>query len=270
MVTCIVATHNRLDVLPNALASLRAQSYPNLEIIVVPDGCADGTLEYLQGLGDGWNLCRDFDRLASNEPTGPSAARNRGIQAAKGQYISFLDDDDTWVPEKIEHQLSLACQGFDFVTCTSAFYTIDTECDVYGIHTDKLTLRRMFRRNCVISVSPLLSTDLAKKYLFDEKLWVGEEWDLWIRLLRDGVKTANVSKPLIYYHRDRGESLGKLRIKRCKSRIKIYNKHKDIMKYSDKTFFCFITIFKFIVPDVRYVIRSCHYTIRNRYRKALA
>ena len=238
--------------LPKALASLRDQTYNNIEIIVVPDGCTDNTLDYLHGLPENWKI----RIIPSQTATGPSAARNRGIMAARGEFVAFLDDDDTWVKEKLERQVALATQGFFLITCTSAYYKLKGVTSVYGKKLNQLTLNDMLLRNYVISVTPLLQTNLARKYRFDEKLWVGEEWDLWIRLLRDGISTRNISDPLINYYRSADASLNKLRMRRFSNRVRIYKKHKNLMNNKHRFYFIFITLFKFMVPDLRYLVKS--------------
>jgi glycosyltransferase involved in cell wall biosynthesis len=87
----IIPTHNRLEFLQEALSSVWAQSHSDYEIIVVDDGSTDGTKGYLETLGGRVKALCQPNR-------GPSAARNFGVSHAAGSYITFLDNDDLWLP----------------------------------------------------------------------------------------------------------------------------------------------------------------------------
>lgn len=99
LVSCIVPVFNGEPYLHEALASIRAQTYRPLEIIVVDDGSADGTKAIAQGFGDEVRY-----RWQSN--AGPATARNFGIGAARGDFIAFLDADDLWHSEKLARQMA--------------------------------------------------------------------------------------------------------------------------------------------------------------------
>jgi glycosyltransferase involved in cell wall biosynthesis len=85
----IIPTYNRLPYLKKTLDSIWEQSFTDFEIIVVDDGSTDGTVDYLRELGGSVELLRQENR-------GPGAARNLGVEHARGEYIAFLDSDDLW------------------------------------------------------------------------------------------------------------------------------------------------------------------------------
>jgi glycosyltransferase involved in cell wall biosynthesis len=102
-VSTVIATRNRPQLVCNAIRSVLSQTFKDLEIVVVVDGPDPDTVEAL----------RQFDgervRVVVNEKNvGIAEARNTGVRAAKGRYIAFLDDDDEWLPEKIERQVAVA------------------------------------------------------------------------------------------------------------------------------------------------------------------
>ena len=100
LVSVVVPTYDRLTLLREAVQSVRAQSYPHWELLVVDDGSADGTAAYLDGLGD------PRIRLLAAAHTGNVAhVRNLGMEAASGAYVAFLDSDDLWLPAKLATQL---------------------------------------------------------------------------------------------------------------------------------------------------------------------
>lgn len=85
----IIPVYNRRELLQEALASVWAQTFKDFEVIIVDDGSTDGTWEYMQTLGPAITALRQ-------ENAGPGAARNKGVEAARGDYIAFLDSDDLW------------------------------------------------------------------------------------------------------------------------------------------------------------------------------
>jgi GT2 family glycosyltransferase len=93
LISAIVPTWNAADFLPEALESIRAQAYSPLEIIVVDDGSTDHTARLVQG----WSAVRYLHQ----ENQGPSVARNAGIDAARGEFLAFLDADDLWTPNHL-------------------------------------------------------------------------------------------------------------------------------------------------------------------------
>ena len=101
-VSAIVTTHNRAELLPRAVDSVLSQTYRDLELIIVDDCSSDNTPEVVAGFDD-----RRIRSIRHPDNRRPSAARNTGIASARGEYIAFLDDDDEWLPAKLEKQVAL-------------------------------------------------------------------------------------------------------------------------------------------------------------------
>ena len=180
MISVIIPCYNRAHLLPRCLDSVLAQEFRPLEIIVVDDGSTDSTRSLLQGSYPGI-------RIISQENKGVSAARNAGISAAKGDWLAFLDSDDTWFPAKLGRQIQAveASPGSNIV------------------HTDEIWIRNGVRVNpqrkhrkyggsifkhclplCVISPSSVMihRRVFDQVGLFDETLPVCEDYDLWLRI----------------------------------------------------------------------------------------
>jgi glycosyltransferase involved in cell wall biosynthesis len=111
-ISVVIPTYNRRTPVACAIDSVIAQTVPVKEIIVVDDGSDDGTAEVIRGrYGSSVTVLRQ-------ENAGASAARNRGIRTAQGDWIAFLDSDDIWVSSKIERQTeALAALGDEFGVC---------------------------------------------------------------------------------------------------------------------------------------------------------
>lgn len=100
LVSVVIPTYNAVTFLAATLDSVLAQTYPNLDIIVVDDGSTDATPRLLDSYGDRIRVLRQAN-------AGQAAARNYGAHEAKGEMLAFLDSDDLWDPDKIARQVAL-------------------------------------------------------------------------------------------------------------------------------------------------------------------
>jgi GT2 family glycosyltransferase len=117
-VSVIIPTTRRPELIGRAVASVIAQTMADLEIIVVVDGPNPETLVVLAGISD-----QRLRILQNDRPNGAGAARNLGAAQANGTWLAFLDDDDEWLPEKLERQLALANGRAVLVSCRSRVIT---------------------------------------------------------------------------------------------------------------------------------------------------
>ncbi len=117
LVSTIIPVLNGERFLAEAVASIRRQRYPRIEVIVVDDGSTDGTAAVANSLGEGV-------RCVSQANAGPPAARNRGLELARGDLIAFLDADDLWSDDKLEVQAGriLADPELDVVMGTTQLF----------------------------------------------------------------------------------------------------------------------------------------------------
>ena len=101
-ISVIIPTHNRADLLPRAVRSVQNQTRAVDEIIIVSDGSTDNTEETVNALAE---QDERIHLIAYHPGRNGNYARNRGIEAATGEFIAFLDDDDEWLPRKTELQM---------------------------------------------------------------------------------------------------------------------------------------------------------------------
>ena len=201
-VSIIVSTYNRASMLKRAVDSVLAQSFTDYELLIVDDCSADETPEVVAGLED--PRIRSF-RHSSNRGVG--AARNTGIANAHGEYIAFLDDDDEYLPAKIEEQVRVldaasADVGMVYVWCASVGpdgKIIDTLCrmDEGYLFEEALTLRLILG---IGTSSMIRSSALKDVGCFDESLPLGEDLDFLCMLARR-YKIALVPEILVKLHR---------------------------------------------------------------------
>lgn len=115
-VSAIIIFLNEERFLGEAIASIRAQTFSDWEIILVDDGSTDRSSEIARSVADGDRI--RYIEHPNHENRGMSASRNAGIAASRGEFISFLDADDVWVPEKLAEQLAI----FDALPKTDMVY----------------------------------------------------------------------------------------------------------------------------------------------------
>ena len=200
-VSVVIPTYNRAPRTITAIESVLAQTYSNFEIVVVDDGSTDGSSDTIrQFLAE--KTCPEYGpakqiRYFSQLNQGPSAARNTGIEKARGEYVAFLDSDDVWLPEKLEWQVRTIEQFKD--KCGACF----TDTQLVSDSDAEMTTFRFWGRNyeqatgiehnatkllaksfCGFWVSTLLArTDVIRKIGgFDADVQFAEDRDFYFRL----------------------------------------------------------------------------------------
>lgn len=118
LVSVIVPTYNRAQIVVRALDSVLEQTWRPIELIVVNDGSPDDTAQVLEAARSRAIAAGVAPRFISKPNGGAASARNAGLRAATGEYIAFLDDDDLWRPQKLERQLAaMRDSGADACCC---------------------------------------------------------------------------------------------------------------------------------------------------------
>lgn len=204
LVSAIIPTYNRAHIVCEAIESVLAQTYPNVETIVVDDGSIDGTLEVLQRYGD-------RIRIVSQKNSGPACARNRGVAASNGSLIAFLDSDDIWLPSKLERQVSLLDKAGAEVPCCLCNILMRWQ-DREFASFDRAWLRPNSDEGVWVNVDEILATRFvlfnqgvvirrevwAKIGGFDENMRFMEDYDLPLRLSLEG-PWAFIREPLVIW-----------------------------------------------------------------------
>ncbi len=192
-ISVIIPTYNRRHLLPFAIQSILDQTYTDFEIIVVDDASTDGTKEVLSRFKD-----KRIRYIRHGENRGISAARNTGIHASKGDFVAFLDDDDTHLPGKLMSQLNiiessdlnvgLVYVGIQYVDeyGNPIGISLPSKSIWYGLsHSDFIGGQTpLVRKKCFDEIG-----------VFDEDLPYFEDRDMWLRL-SDKYKFTFVKAPL--------------------------------------------------------------------------
>lgn len=184
-VSVVIPTYKHRDFVLATLDSVFAQTFTDYEVIVVNDGSPDDTAEVLRPLVESGRI-----RYIEQANAGQSQARNVGIEAAQGEFVALLDDDDLWLPDKLEWQVDALHQHPEAVMVYGAtqafgdteFYSPEGEVPSGRVYAAFL------RRNWIMSPGQTLIRASALKTIsgLDASLWGVDDWDLYVRLASVG------------------------------------------------------------------------------------
>ena len=197
-ISVIVPVFNGELTIQETINSILNQTFENIEVIISNDGSTDSTLEIVSNISD------SRIKILSYPNAGVSASRNRGISQAKGEYISFMDADDLWTPDKLElqwqalqdnPQAAVAYSWTDYIDESSKFLKSGRRIKVNGDAFSKLLVTNFLENGS----NPLISKKALEKVGgFDELLPVAEDKDMWLRLAAN-YEFVCVEKPQILY-----------------------------------------------------------------------
>ena len=197
-VSVIIPTYNRDNYLYSAVKSVLNQTFEDFEIIVVDDASTDNTKQIIDKFDD-----KRIRYIRHKENKGGSAARNTGIKLSKGKFIAFLDDDDLWMPSKLEKQLDHINKNLEIDAVYTGAWRINKSGKIIRCNFPSLRgniFPDILMKNCVGSCSMVLVRKecFNRIGLFDENLSAGQDWDMWIRLAKH-YQFDYVNEPLVLY-----------------------------------------------------------------------
>jgi glycosyltransferase involved in cell wall biosynthesis len=179
LVSVIIPTYNRVDLLLQAIDSVQQQTYGNLEIIVVDDGSQDET-----SLLDNR---RDLTFIRIPHSGRPGYVRNQGVKACSGELIAFLDSDDLWKRQKIEKQIQYLKDHPEISVCHTREVWLRNGREVSQSGQKHLRQGNIFQdclKKCIIGPSTvILTTQLFEESgMFHPGLEIAEDYELWLRI----------------------------------------------------------------------------------------
>lgn len=198
VISVIIPVFNGASEVSRAIESALAQTYGRVEVIVVNDGSTDQTREVLDQFGD-------RIRAIHQSNGGLAAARNAGILAATGEWVAFLDHDDSWQPEKLIRQMQRAREtGFEIVYSNAVNFGDVNRVAHLRSDPDQMAEGDLFQALLLDNFIVVSSVMLQKHLLleagtFDTALGVVEDWDLWLKLAARGARFAAVREPVTLY-----------------------------------------------------------------------
>jgi glycosyltransferase involved in cell wall biosynthesis len=179
LVSVYIPTKNRQALLATSIDSILQQTYPNVEILVVDDGSTDNTFEFLTYLANKHSNLLIFRNEVSK---GACAARNIAIKQANGEFVTGLDDDDVFLPNRIECLVSAYNDKYAFV-CSSMYWDYGKKKRIIDAKEGQITLAQQLSYNEATSQVLVKKERVLSIGGFDEKFVACQDYDLWTRLL---------------------------------------------------------------------------------------
>jgi glycosyltransferase involved in cell wall biosynthesis len=221
-VSVVITTCKReFAILERAIKSVLNQTYKPSQIIVVND-TPDGNRVYNEVSEKIRKYSDKVTYIADGVNRGACAARNIGLNMAGGEFVAFLDDDDEWLPNKLELQIEQMKEDVIFVTCRT-MRKVELSDGKYRLGRKSIRLPRnitkkwMYEYNCGSSCScPLIKTGILKEIGgFCEQLPALQDYECWLRLIENG-RFRMINIPLVYLYFHKGDRISKNNMGRVK------------------------------------------------------
>lgn len=197
LVSVIIPVYNAEKFIGETVESVIAQTYKNIEIVIVDDCSKDSSEIIIKRLKSTYSNII-YQRCENNH--GAAVARNTALKIAKGQYVAFLDSDDLWQPTKIEKQINLL-KAKNLSFCYTAIEMINDIGEVIKSKRNVIELidYNFLLKNTMIVTSSVIIDRIALGDFQMPLRRSGQDYATWLMLLRKGVVACGINKPLVKY-----------------------------------------------------------------------
>ncbi|MBW4430772.1 MAG: glycosyltransferase [Pelatocladus maniniholoensis HA4357-MV3] len=185
LISVVIPTYNSEKTIKKTIESVLEQSFIDLELIIINDGYMDSTLKVISQFKDSRIKVFLFENVGGN------VSRNRGLERSTGEFVSFLDADDIWTPDKLESQLhalkanpqaAVAYSWTDYIDEQGKFLLSGTHITANGNVYEQLIISNFLENGS----NPLIRREaLVQLGGFDEELTAAQDWDMWLRLAQN-------------------------------------------------------------------------------------
>jgi glycosyltransferase involved in cell wall biosynthesis len=261
-VSVVIPTHNRPARLSTAIRSVVNQTEADFEAFVVDDGSPDdAAADVVRAFGD---ARLRYVRLPVSR--GPGAARNAGVTRASAPYVAFLDDDDEWLPEKLAVQLAVLEGSSERVGGVySARITVDEVAGTTVTTRCKQKQFDIYSGENVITTSAIVvrRAGFDAVGLFDETLFSGQDFDMWIRL-GQAFDLMYIDQPLVRYFIHPGYRVTDDEARKARAQEVFFVKHRQVFEKNPRGH-CLL----YVALGMRYLRLGDKARGRRALRKAL-
>lgn len=214
MVSAIITTYKRPpEIVKRAAQSVLNQSYRDIELLIVDDSPV--TYELRKAVRDmALSLADNVRYIAHEKNMGACAARNTGVKNAKGEFVAFLDDDDEWLPEKIEKQLSVMKQNDEVALVYCGRYIHYASKNIEKQERVEFREGKVYENLILNNFIGSTSFPLIRKAVleelggFDVNMPAAQDFEMWLRIAK-GYKIDYIKEPLVRYYIHEGEQITK-------------------------------------------------------------
>ena len=239
LISIIVPVYNAEKFIRETMDCVIAQTYPCWELLLVEDGSRDNSVEiietYIRDSGE-----ERIRLICQPENMGAAKARNRGLQEAKGRYIAYLDADDLWLPEKLEHELAFIREK-DAAFVFTGYEFADENGKGTGkiVHVpETLNYRQALSNTTIFTTTVMFDTQKISKELLEMPVIKSEDTALWWKVLRNGYTAFGLDENLVKYRRP-GKSLSSNKLEAVRRIWNLYRKAEGMGVVDSAWHFCF-------------------------------
>jgi teichuronic acid biosynthesis glycosyltransferase TuaG len=207
LVSIVTPVFNASKYLEEVYVSLQQQTHTDWEWLVTDDFSTDNSLSILQGISSRDSRVRVFQ---NDQNSGPSVSRNRGIMESRGEYIAFLDADDTWLPNKLENQLKFMISKNVVFSCHSYEIVDEAGSFIKKVNVPlKVGLKELSSFNPLATSFIMVKKDILTNLLFDPSLKRRQDWVFWFHLAKRNYVCMSLPEILGRYRKDSINSISK-------------------------------------------------------------
>lgn len=239
LVSIIVPVYNVQKFIEETMDCVLAQTYPRWELLLVEDCSTDDTLNviqrYLERTGE-----KRIRLLRQPANMGAARARNRGLQEANGRYVSYLDADDLWLPEKLERELAFMKEK-EAAFVFTGYEFADENGKGLGkvVHVpETLNYRQALSNTTIFTTTVMFDLEKLSREQLEMPVMKSEDTALWFRILRSGVTAYGLDENLVKYRRA-GRSLSSNKLEALRRIWNLYRKAEGLNVISSAWHFCF-------------------------------
>ncbi len=238
LISIIVPVYKVENYIEETIACVKAQTYPDWELLLVEDCSPDRSLEIIMRSLESLEDAR-IRLLRQQANLGAARARNLGLREARGRYIAYLDGDDLWVPEKLERELLFMKEkGAAFVF--SGYEFADGQGRGTGkiVHVPKtLSYRQALSNTTIFTSTVMFDTEKISRDQLEMPVVKSEDTALWFRVLRNGYTAYGLDENLVKYRRA-GKSLSSNKLEALRRIWNLYRRQEGLSPWSSAWHFC--------------------------------
>lgn len=193
LISIILPTYNSKKYISDTIISILSQTYKNYEVLIIDDHSNDETLSFLKRNFTSTKL-RYINK--KNYPRGVSYSRKLGFEKSNGDYICFLDSDDTWDKDKLKKQINfMVCNNYLF-TCTSVIRKKSNSTKLF-VPPANLDFQQLQKTNSIHTSSVMIKRNIIKNIDFVHLGY--DDFILWLNIMKRDIKCHNLNEPLCEY-----------------------------------------------------------------------
>lgn len=235
LVSIIMPCYNAEQFVAESIDSVLAQTYQNWELVVTDDNSSDSTPEIVQ------DYCKKDQRIKLYQPgihQGIAKTRNHSLSKANGRFVAFLDNDDLWIPTKLEHQVQFMLDN-DLAFCYGNYELLHEDGSKMGktIHNaGKIHYKKYLCNTIIGSGTVMIDTEKTESLVMPLNE-TSDDMALWCHLLKNGFCAYPMDETILQY-RLRSNSASSNKLKAAKDVWKVYRNQENLSFMTSVLYFC--------------------------------